>query len=184
LTQATATAGLVLAAGAGRRYGGPKAPVVVDGERLVDRSVRTLREAGCDPVVVVLGAWRGDVPAADVVDNDGWEEGLGSSLRVGLEALEASPAQRVLVTLVDLPGLTVAAVERVAAVDAGLVAATYDGRRGHPVLISRAHWAGVRAGARGDRGARDYLDAHRDELLLVEVGDVADDEDLDVPTPG
>ena len=53
-------AGLVLAAGEGRRFGGPKAPAVIDGERLVDRAVRVLRAGGCDPVYVVLGAWVGE----------------------------------------------------------------------------------------------------------------------------
>ena len=88
----TAPLGLVLAAGAGRRLGGPKAPLVVDGERLVDRAVRVLREGGCDPVLVVLGAWVGDVPGAEVVVNADWASGLGSSLRAGLRAAEAYPA--------------------------------------------------------------------------------------------
>lgn len=198
----TATAGLVLAAGEGRRFGGPKAPHVVDGERLVDRAVRVLRGAGCDPVAVVLGAWVGEVPGADVVVNDGWATGMGSSLRVGLEHLATrSDADRVVVTLVDLPGLTPDAVRRLVAAGpapsvpaatgaarptdpatdprAALAAATYDGVRGHPVLLGRAHWAGVVATAVGDRGARDYL--AEQTVRLVEVGDVAIGEDLDLP---
>ncbi len=185
----TATAGLVLAAGEGRRFGGPKAAYVVAGERLVDRAVRVLRAAGCDPVVVVLGAWVGEVPDADVVVNDGWPTGMGSSLRRGLEHLAArSDADRTVVTLVDLPGLTPDAVRRLAAIDLAteaadprevLAAATYAGVRGHPVLLGRAHWAGVAATAVGDRGARDYLAEY--PVRLVEVGDVATGEDLDQP---
>src|SRR5262249_17823635 len=91
------TAGLVLAAGEGRRCGGPKAPVAVDGTRLVDRAVDLLRTAGCDPVVVILGAWVGDVPGATVVVNESWPEGMGSSLRTGLAACEPLPVDRVLV---------------------------------------------------------------------------------------
>jgi CTP:molybdopterin cytidylyltransferase MocA len=179
----TRTAGLVLAAGEGRRFGGPKAPYVLEGERLVDRAVRVLREGGCDPVLVVLGAWVGDVPGAEVVRNDAWAEGMGSSLRCGLAALKAqAEVDRVLVSLVDLPGLTPAAVRRLLDVDAALAAAAYDGERGHPVLLARAHWAGVIATATGDRGARAYLAAH--EPRRVEVGDVASGEDLDVPPPG
>ena len=68
-------AGVVLAAGGGTRFGQPKAPVVVNGERLVDRAVRCLGEAGCDPVIVVLGAWIGPVPGAEVVVNDDWRSG-------------------------------------------------------------------------------------------------------------
>lgn len=177
-------AGLVLAAGAGRRFGGPKAPVVVDGERLVDRAVRVLAEGGCRPVMVVLGAWIGPVPGAQVVVNDEWAEGMGSSLRSGLAAVaeaEAGQVDRVVVGLVDLPGVTPSAVRRILERGGDLAAATYEGRRGHPVVLGRSHWAGVVAVARGDRGARDYLRAHADELTLVELGDVADGTDLDRP---
>ena len=174
----TRTAGLVLAAGEGRRFGGPKAPYVVDGERLVDRAVRVLHEGGCDPVLVVLGAWVGDVPGAEVVVHDGWADGMGSSLRAGLAALEPrAEVDRVLVTLVDLPGLTAAAVRRLLEADVDLAAASYSGERGHPVLLGRAHWAGAAASAEGDRGARAYLAQH--EPTLVEVGDVASGRDLD-----
>ena len=173
------TAGLVLAAGEGRRFGGPKAPAVVDGERLVDRAVRNLREGGCAPVVVVLGAWVGEVAGAEIVVNPDWAEGMGSSLRRGLAAVAS--ADRVLVTLVDLPGLTSAAVRRLLATDAALAAATYDGERGHPVLIGASHIAGVTESARGDAGARAYLRDHADELALIEVGDLASGDDLDEP---
>ena len=175
----TRTAGLVLAAGEGRRFGGPKAPYVLDGERLVDRAVRLLHEAGVDQVLVVLGAWVGDVPHAEVVVNDDWPQGMGSSLRAGLAHLATlDDVDRVLVTLVDLVGLTPVAVARVLACDADLAAATYDGRRGHPVLLGRRHWAGVAASATGDRGARAYLAEH--DVSAVEVGDVAHDADLDL----
>lgn len=176
----TPTAGLVLAAGAGRRFGGPKAPYLLDGARLVDRAVDLLRSAGCEPVVVVLGAWVGDVPGATVVVNEGWSEGMGSSLRAGLAALGPLPVDRAVVTLVDLVGLTPEAVARVMATDSDLAAATYEGDRGHPVVLGRSHWPGVAASAVGDRGARDYLDEHLDALILVEVGDVASPADLDV----
>ena len=171
-----ATAGLVLAAGEGRRFGGPKAPAVIAGERLVDRAVRNLREGGCDPVYVVLGAWIGEVPGAVVVRNEGWATGMGGSLRAGLDSL--GPADRVVVTLVDLVGLTPAAVARLVATPGRLAQATYDGVRGHPVLLGSEHWQGVSEGAVADRGARDYLATHAGELSLVEVGDVASGEDM------
>ena len=174
-------AGLVLAAGEGRRFGGPKAPAVIDGERLVDRAVRVLRAGGCDPVYVVLGAWVGDVPGAVTVTNPDWAEGMGSSLRVGLEAVEGAPVDAVVVTLVDLPGLTPAAVRRLVDADSDLAAATYGGERGHPVRFGRRHWLEVASSARGDAGARSYLSERADEITLVEVGDVATGEDLDAP---
>lgn len=174
-------AGLVLAAGAGTRFGQPKAPVVIDGERLVDRAVRVLSEGGCDPVYVVLGAWVGEVDGADVIVNDDWPEGMGSSLRTGLQALsEQTTADAVVVTLVDLPGLSPEAIRRIAAADADLVAACYAGERGHPVKMARRHWAEAIAVAQGDEGARRLLRG-RDDVVLVEVGDIAEGYDVDVP---
>jgi nicotine blue oxidoreductase len=174
-------AGLVLAAGAGTRFGQPKAPVVLDGERLVDRAVRVLTEGGCDPVYVVLGAWVGDVAGADIIVNDTWPEGMGSSLRTGLQALLDQPdVDAVVITLVDLPGLTSAAIRRMVDVDAPLAVACYDGERGHPVKLAREHWAEAIAVARGDEGARRMLRG-RDDVVLVEVGDVASGYDVDVP---
>ncbi|HYY10374.1 MAG TPA: NTP transferase domain-containing protein, partial [Kineosporiaceae bacterium] len=91
------------------------------------------------------------VPPADVVEAAGWTEGMGASLRAGLVALAArSPLpDAVLVGLVDTPGMTVDVVRRVAAaVELGpsvLARAAFDGVPGHPVLLGRDHWAGVRS---------------------------------------
>jgi len=173
------TAGLVLAAGAGVRFGGPKAPFVLDGERLVDRAVRVMCGAGCEPVVVVLGAWVGEVPDAVVVVNDEWSEGMGSSLRTGLSALELEAyVDSVIVTLVDLPGLTADGVRRLLESPASIVAATFDGERGHPVKFAREHWAEVITVARGDEGARRFL-AGRSDVVRIEIGDVATGADMD-----
>ncbi|GAA4407356.1 nucleotidyltransferase family protein [Fodinibacter luteus] len=188
------TVGLVLAAGAGRRMGRPKALVRLTpgGPTLVETAVGRVRAAGCDRVVVVVGAEAGD--AADAVSGTGaevvvatdWDEGMGASLRAGLAHLEAgaptpSPVVAV-VTLVDLPDVSAEVVARVLAAAApegaaALVRAAYDGVPGHPVVLGRDHWAAVRATARGDRGARDHLRAtpHR----LVECGDLATGRDVD-----
>jgi nicotine blue oxidoreductase len=180
-------AGLVLAAGAGRRYGMPKALAPYRGSLLVRRAAETLTEAGCVPTVVVVGAEAGRVrasaPELDFVDNPGWATGMASSLRVGLAALRGSAAEAVVVLLVDMPGVTPAAVRRIAghATTAELAMGGYGARRGHPVLLGRDHWDGVAAAATGDRGARDYLRAHDDVLRVVPVDDVADDFDLDTP---
>jgi len=173
------TAGLVLAAGEGKRFGGPKAPFVYEGERLVDRSVRVLREGGCDPIVVVLGAWVGEVPNAEIVVNGDWASGMGSSLQVGLAALP-DDVDAVLVTLVDLPGLT---GEAISALTDGadvetLTAAQFGGKRANPVVLGRTHWTGVAESAVGDQGARAYL-ADRD-VRLVPLDELANGDDLDV----
>lgn len=182
-------AGLVLAAGGGRRLGGrPKALLEHRGRPLVEHAAGALRAAGCARVHVVLGARAGDVRErarlADcvLVDNPEWERGMGSSLRAGLDSLAGTGVRAALVLLVDQPGVGVEAVARVRAAyrdETSLVSAVYEGRRGHPVLLGAAHWAGIRASATGDRGARAYLRAHEESVTLVECDDVARPYDID-----
>ncbi|MER8011209.1 nucleotidyltransferase family protein [Streptomyces sp. NPDC094149] len=182
-------AGLLLAAGGGRRLGGrPKALLEHRGRPLVDYAVGVLRAAGCARVHVVLGAWadevrrRAELGGCVVVENPAWEEGMGSSLRAGLDSLAGTDASAALVFLVDQPGIGVEAVRRVLAAqedDGSLVSAAYDGVRGHPVLLGASHWAGIAESAGGDRGARAYLRAHQEAITLVECGDVARPYDID-----
>ena len=187
---APVVAAVVLAAGGGRRYGMPKALVEYDGSLLVERAVRTAR-AVCDPVLVVLGAqavdvWRrADLDGATVLANQDWETGMASSLRTGLDGLRGWPGRvdAALILLVDMPGMTPAALSRMAehAAPDALAVATYDGVRGHPVLIGREHWAGVAETAAGDEGARRYLAGH--DVIELDCTSLADPTDLDVP-PG
>jgi CTP:molybdopterin cytidylyltransferase MocA len=180
-------AGLLLAAGAGRRFGSPKALVTHRGSLFVESAAEVLRQAGCDPVVVVLGASaeqvreRASLGTAVVLDNPDWATGMGSSLRVGLAAVAATAAVAVAVLPVDTPGVTAVAVRRLAALAAPdvLARAVFHGEPGHPVLIGRAHWAGVLETSTGDAGARDYLRAH--EVLAVPCEDIADGMDVDRP---
>lgn len=176
-------AGLVLAAGAGRRYGGPKAPV------FLGQALDVLRGGGCDPVVAVLGAGaaqvRADVDLAgvDVVENVDWAEGMGSSLRLGLTTVTRLPqVSAVVVHLVDMPGVAAAAVARLrASAHPGcLIRASYDGEPGHPVVLGRDHWPEIAATARGDQGARTYLRRHAAQVTAIECGDVANGYDIDV----
>ena len=178
------TVGLLLAAGEGRRFGGPKALARdEDGTSWLLRSVQALRP--CDEIVVVLGA-EAERAAALLpmsvarIRADDWAEGMGASLRVGLEALAPTDHDTALVSLVDLPDVDAAVVARVVAASRGrdaLARAAYDGVPGHPVLLGRDHWAGIAASATGDRGARDYLAAH--DVELVECGDLATGTDVD-----
>lgn len=173
--------GLLLAAGAGRRYGGPKA--LVPG--WLDASVRVLLDGGCARVTVVLGSGADRVeppPDATVVVAADWALGMAASLRAGLLALEAGGDDAALVHLVDLPDVSADVVRRVLG---GPVAsdvlrrATYGGRPGHPVLIGADHWAGIAARAHGDEGARGYFTEHAPEA--VECGDLASGRDVDRP---
>ncbi|WP_103350191.1 NTP transferase domain-containing protein [Amycolatopsis sp. CA-128772] len=181
-------AGLLLAAGAGRRFGGPKALVHIDGEPLVLRVLRTLTAAGCHPIRVVVGAAEDRVrallpdPSQAVLAED-WASGMGASLRAGLAALADTPGPvAALVQLVDLPWVGSEVLARVAthAGETTVARAAYDGTPGHPVLLGRRWWAEIAAGARGDRGARDWL-ATREDLTLVECGDLGSGRDVDRP---
>ncbi len=180
----TSVVGLLLAAGEGRRFGGPKALARDDdGTSWLLRSVRALRP--CDELVVVLGAAAEEaaalLPMSVVrVRADDWAAGMGASLRTGLRALEPSEHDAALVSLVDLPDVDGDVVVRLLGVADGrdvLARAAYDGVPGHPVLLGRDHWAGVVATASADRGARDYLATH--DVLLVECGDLATGVDVD-----
>lgn len=179
-------AALVLAAGEGSRLGRPKALVRLDGELLVDRSVRVAREAGCDPVVVVLGASAADVVTSGdlrdtvVLVNDSWRAGMGSSLQVGLHALAEIGADACVVLLVDQPGVSAGVVRRIAdAPAAAAVAASYAGRQGNPVRLDAAIWDEVCAAAVGDVGARAWMRTHPEDVNVVACDDLGDDDDID-----
>ncbi|MGH3425008.1 MAG: nucleotidyltransferase family protein [Nocardioidaceae bacterium] len=189
----TGVVGLLLAAGAGRRMGRPKALVESpDGTPWVVTASGVLRDGGCDEVVVVLGAEYDRVRALleaplTVVEAADWETGMGASLRAGLDEVAGRDgagrdAESVLVHLVDLPDVGPDVVRRVASASAPdvLARATYRDGPGHPVLIGREHWAGVAATATGDRGARDYLRGRH--VLAVDCSDLAGGADVDRPT--
>jgi molybdenum cofactor cytidylyltransferase/nicotine blue oxidoreductase len=180
--------GLLLAAGAGQRYGGPKVLAHdSDGSSWLRRGIEVLHEGGCHWVTVVLGAEAESAmpllegTRSSFVVADDWAEGMSASLQAGLDALDERETAA-LVHLVDLPDVGSAVVARMLAGDvvAGtLRRATYDGKPGHPVVIGREHWPGVVATAQGDRGARDYLAAHDHEA--IECGDLATGVDVDRP---
>lgn len=169
--------------------GRPKALLSVDpGTTLLERGIGLLRDAGCVPVVAVLGAAadqaRPLAAAADVVvEAQDWVAGQSASLRAGLAALEDTDAYAACVVLVDLTDVGADVLVRVVRAAGGgpdaLARAAYGGAPGHPVVIGRAHWPGVLAGLAGDKGARDYLAAHPHHL--VECGDLATGEDVDTP---
>jgi len=188
----TTLIGIVLAAGAGSRLGRPKALMrTADGEPWVARAARLLHAAGCDHVLVVLGAAAAEasalVPAGtDILVVKNWADGMGESLRQALSAAreDAAPGDAALITLVDLPGLPLEVAARILASpfdDSTLTQAVFGGMPGHPVLIGRAHLAGLIPTLVGDRGARDYLVANG--VTEVECGDLFDGHDIDRLAP-
>lgn len=173
-----AVAGVVLAAGAGSRFGMPK--VLAEEGVWLRRAVSALSGGGCDDVIVVLGAAVVDVPApARAVVAAGWADGMSASVREGLAA--AGDAQWVILHTVDTPDIGADVVARVlaAAHGSGLARATYEGRPGHPVVVARRHLAELAGTLDGDQGARAFLGG-RDDVVAVECGDLATGLDIDM----
>ena len=157
---------VVLAAGAATRFGSPKQRLLV--EEVLDR----VRAAGIAEVFVVGGAY--DLEAsAPVVQCPDWERGPGASLRCGLAAL-SDETEAAIVVLADGPDLAPAAIERVVeawrAHGDDVLAASYGGERGHPVLLARAAWDSV-----PDEGARALAP------MLVPCDDLGAPGDVDYP---
>jgi CTP:molybdopterin cytidylyltransferase MocA len=172
-------AGLLLAAGAGVRYGMPK--VLAEQGKWLRSAVAALAGGGCDDVVVVLGAAVVDVPppARTAVAED-WQQGMGASLAAGLAA--AGNADYAVVLTVDTPDVGADVVDRVLsaarAAPSGIARAVYGGRPGHPVVIADRHWPELVATLRGDEGARRFL-AARSDVVTVDCADLATGLDID-----
>lgn len=174
-------AGLVLAAGAGRRFGAPKQLAELGGRPLLEHALAAMAAAPLDRVVVVLGAGaeevldRVNLHGAEPLVCEGWQEGMGASLRSGIEAV--GDAGAAVVALGDQPLLSPEAVARVVEQrggDADAVRATYDGVPGHPVLLERALFPEVRR-LTGDEGARSLLASARvREVACDGLGSPAD----------
>jgi CTP:molybdopterin cytidylyltransferase MocA len=166
--------GVVLAAGAGSRFGEPKALARSQGQRWVDHAVAIMRAAGITDVIVISGAWHSEVPHAEVLHNPRWEVGLSSSVDLAVAAAQRREVDRLLLTLVDLPSLTADHVRAVMQAPYPLVQASYDGEPSHPVAVDSAHFTALRIALNGDRGARGYLLKHgvHDLALPGHVRDV------------
>ena len=174
----TSVAAVVLAAGASRRLGELKQLVRLNGETLVERAVRVCREAGCSPVIVVLGASAdkvreqcsfGDVV---VVTNDEWSEGMGSSVRSGVRMLPRD-VDGCVITTCDQPAVTAEHLRALMA-SGEATASAYAGRRGVPAYLPNMMFAELMK-LHGDAGARQLL---KDAQALELAGG-----ELDVDTP-
>jgi CTP:molybdopterin cytidylyltransferase MocA len=160
-------AALILAAGEGRRVGGPKALLKLEGTTFVERCCLSFSRPDIDDLLVVLGcdferALRHVAPHVMVVRNSKYENGMLSSLLCGLALAETRGAEAVLVHPVDHPLVTPATITAVvSALRQGAVLAvpTHGGRRGHPTGFAAPSWPALRA-APSDRGARAVLAEH------------------------
>jgi molybdenum cofactor cytidylyltransferase len=168
--------------------GSPKQLLRLDGESLMRRVLQTVLASRCATPFVVLGA-HADAVAREIqdlpftrVDNPCWREGIGSSIRVGVDAVCAlePPADAVLIVLADQPGVTAALLDRLVAAAAtapeGLVACEYAGTVGVPALYTRQHFDELRKLA-GDRGGKKLLAAYGDAVVRIPFPAAATDLD-------
>jgi CTP:molybdopterin cytidylyltransferase MocA len=173
--------GIVLAAGAGERMGGPKALLLVDGEPLARVHARRLREAGCGRVVIVTRAELVETFAGDGLAVASGAPDPAGSLAVGLGAIGAGRDEILVVTPADAWPARVETIARlVEAVLGGAEAATprYEGAGGHPVVLRARTLEGF---GRAPRPLRDVLAALGQGRVRVEVDDPAVAADLDTP---
>lgn len=174
-------AAIILAAGASTRLGEPKQLVKLAGELLLMRAVRIAKEAGCDPVLVVLGANAAEILAqcgrlenADVVVNSDWQEGMASSIRCGVRRLGDTLDAAILMTC-DQPAVTSEHLQRlIERCTDTPVASLYAGRRGVPACFSAADFMELSLLA-GEEGARRLLQS----ALAIEL--VGGELDIDTP---
>jgi molybdenum cofactor cytidylyltransferase len=190
-------AAIVLAAGLSRRMGDTnKLLAEVDGQPIVRRVVDTLLASKARPILVVVGHQEEQVRAAlagravRFVTNRAYKEGLGASLRTGIEALgimtrKPNEIDGTLVALGDMPWIKASHID--ALIDAfdptsaaSICVPVHDRKRGHPVLWSSRHFGEMRK-LQGDVGARALLEAHADSVLAVPVDDPAVHLDIDTP---
>jgi CTP:molybdopterin cytidylyltransferase MocA len=185
MTQGYSAAGVLLAAGAGVRYGMPK--VLAAGGQWLRAAVSALEDGGCAEVVVVLGAAVVEVPApARAVYAEDWADGLAASLRAGIAAITPGPAAFAVLHTVDTPDVGADVVRRVLAAarsaQYGIARARYGPRPGHPVVVARAHWSELVRQATGDEGGRVFLQRHAGEVVGVDCLDLASGYDVDCAT--
>jgi CTP:molybdopterin cytidylyltransferase MocA len=159
-------AAIIVAAGSSSRLGEPKQLILIDGEPLLQRAIRCAVEAGASPVFVVLGAHRDLLEnsiifgAAKIVVNDDWQEGLASSIRAGVKAVqaEAPSAEGLLLMTCDQPRVTADHLHRLILMSYAqsaptAIVSTYGGTRGIPAIFPRQSIRDLLA-LRGDKGAR------------------------------
>jgi CTP:molybdopterin cytidylyltransferase MocA len=183
----TGISAVLLAAGAGSRFGGGKLLAPFGGRPLIEAALLGLREAPVDEIIAVVGKDAEGLRkacepyGARVVENPDWTEGMSTSVRAGLRACRKE-ARAAVVALADQPLVGAEAVERlVKAFEGGaeIAVATYGGEPRNPVLFARGSWSLLERELSGDRGGRVVLRRHPELVTEVPCDGVADPADVD-----
>jgi len=178
--RAPSVAVIILAAGASTRMGRPKQLLTYDGRTFLRNAAEMAIASVCRPILVVLGAYADqlhseidDLPVQQVV-NERWAEGMGSSIRAGLEALKhydrAGAAKAVVLMLCDQPFVTAAVINDLVMAyrssGKGIIASEYGGTMGVPAFFGREYFAEL-AALSGATGAKQIIAAHASEVVRV-----------------
>jgi len=182
---------ILLAAGAGSRFGGDKLLASYKGRPLVETVLSQLHEVPVNEIIAVVGDLTGEggvrlrqvclLYGAIIAENPRWEEGISSSVKRGLAACSPDTDAAVIV-LGDQPLVGAVAVERLLEAHEGgasVAVATYGGRRRNPALFARRTWPMLGEELSGDEGARGFLERHPEMVTEVACADVADPADVD-----
>ena len=166
---------IILAAGGSSRLGQPKQLVQFRGESLLRRAAKIALSAKLQPIVVVLAesSFASEIEGLDFVLNPNWREGMGSSIRVGLEKI-ANQIDGVVILLCDQPLISAEFLDRLATTNSALAAAEYDGTIGVPAYFAAEFFEELMA-LRG--GAKKILIQNRSEVEEIPCPEAAMDVD-------
>ena len=190
VTDPAGVGAVILAAGASTRMGRPKQLLQFGGKAMLRRAASVALKAGCRPVVVVTGAnataSRKALRGLDVqeAENQQWESGISSSVRVGIEAvITASPQiAAVVLMLCDQPFVTREIIAQLVAAHRetgrSIVASGYGGSYGVPALFGKAHFAELTT-LKGAAGAKQVIQKHLPKVHLLPFPE----GEIDIDTP-
>jgi molybdenum cofactor cytidylyltransferase len=182
------TALILLAAGNSTRMGAPKQLLDFGGRPLLRHAVETAQAAGCGPVIVVLGANEQEIRAClaglpvEIVVNERWPEGMGTSIQTGLRALENKDVSGAILALCDQPFVSSGFLAGLAAkhneTGRAIVAAQYAGTAGVPVFFAREAFPLLMV-LKPDQGCKGVILGHPADALLLDCPEAA----IDIDTP-
>ncbi len=182
-------AAVLMAAGNSSRLGQPKQLLKWKGMTLVRRACMSIIEAKIDHVIVVVGAYREAVSQeieylpVTIIDNENWEEGMGSSIRTGMEKVSALPIDAAMFMVCDQPNIDASHLQKLKDLylteHLSIVTSSYQGVQGVPALFDKK-WFDVLAKMKGDKGAqRLFQDCPAGEFGSVPL----EGGEIDIDTP-
>jgi molybdenum cofactor cytidylyltransferase len=179
---------ILLAAGSSTRMGSAKQLLDFGGKPMLRFAAETAQASGCEPVIIVLGAHEAEIRPAladldvEIIVNERWAEGMGTSIQAGLRALENRDVCGAILALSDQPFVTSdflrGLVEKHRESGRSIVAAQYSGTAGVPVFFTRQAFPLLMA-LKPDQGCKGVILGHPSDALLVDCPDAA--KDIDTP---